>query len=195
MAKFHQDVSSIKCPTCTTCIKKFPGLNVGTHTTKCQRCSRDKHVPKLSSEANNMHPGAAPLQLQVITFIIAIQTLYIVFIFRDYHRQRKCLYLHSWSYTTFLMGSTATEGMLSTCHKRSLDLPASFQGYLLSLMSFLFGRKAKKTPIATLESKGQWYKGLCWLRENNKYYHNIDIDLAALNQLPDDGGWLPKLRK
>ena len=59
MVKFHQDVSSIKCPTCTTCMEKFSGLNVGTRTTKCQRCSRDKHVPKLYSEANNMHPGAA----------------------------------------------------------------------------------------------------------------------------------------
>ena len=28
---------------------------------------------------------------------------------------------------------------------------------------------------------------LMWLKENNKYYHNhsIDIDLAALNQLPE----------
>lgn len=31
---------------------------------------------------------------------------------------------------------------------------------------------------------------LLWLKANNKYYHSIDIDLAALNQLPDDGGWL-----
>ena len=26
MAKFHQDVSSIECPTCTTCMEKFPGF-------------------------------------------------------------------------------------------------------------------------------------------------------------------------
>ena len=29
---------------------------------------------------------------------------------------------------------------------------------------------------------------LLWLKENNKYYRTIDIDIAALNQLPDDGG-------
>ena len=29
---------------------------------------------------------------------------------------------------------------------------------------------------------------LMWLKENNKYYRSIDIDLAALNQLPEDGG-------
>ena len=28
---------------------------------------------------------------------------------------------------------------------------------------------------------------LRWLKDHNKYYRNIDIDLAALSQLPDDG--------
>ena len=32
-------------------------------------------------------------------------------------------------------------------------------------------------------------RALLWLKDNNKYYHNIDINLAALNQLPDDKGW------
>ena len=31
-------------------------------------------------------------------------------------------------------------------------------------------------------------RALLWLKANNKYYRSIDIDLAALNQLPDDGG-------
>ena len=31
-------------------------------------------------------------------------------------------------------------------------------------------------------------RALLWLKENNKYYHTIAIDIAALNQLPDDGG-------
>ena len=31
-------------------------------------------------------------------------------------------------------------------------------------------------------------RALMWLKRNNKYYHSIDIDVAALNQLPDDGG-------
>ena len=31
-------------------------------------------------------------------------------------------------------------------------------------------------------------RALMWLKRNNKYYQSIDIDVAALNQLPDDGG-------
>ncbi len=32
------------------------------------------------------------------------------------------------------------------------------------------------------------HNALLWLNQNNKYYRSIDIDLTALNQLPDDGG-------
>ena len=31
-------------------------------------------------------------------------------------------------------------------------------------------------------------RALLWLKQNNKYYANIKIDEAVLNQLPDDGG-------
>ncbi len=32
---------------------------------ECCRCSQDKHIPKLYSAQNNMHPGNIPPQLQV----------------------------------------------------------------------------------------------------------------------------------
>ena len=30
-------------------------------------------------------------------------------------------------------------------------------------------------------------RALQWLKRNNKYYRNIDIDVSVLSQLPDDG--------
>ena len=65
MAKFHQEMSTIETHSCSVCMEKFPGLKVGTRTSECLPCSRDKVVPKLYSAKNNMHPGTAPLQLQV----------------------------------------------------------------------------------------------------------------------------------
>ena len=45
------------------CSEGFPGLRL--HTDECQRCSRDKHIPKLYSSTNNMDPDPVPPQLQV----------------------------------------------------------------------------------------------------------------------------------
>ena len=64
MRSFHQEMASIQTPTCITCKEKFPGMQVNSHS-ECLRCYRDKHVPKLFSHANNMHPGQIPMELQV----------------------------------------------------------------------------------------------------------------------------------
>ena len=63
MSKFHADMASIEVFRCMTCSEAFPGLRL--HSRECQRCSRDKHIPKLYSSANNMDPGPVPPQLQV----------------------------------------------------------------------------------------------------------------------------------
>lgn len=63
MSKFHADLASIEVSRCTTCSEGFLGLRLHSH--ECQRCSRDKHIPKLYSSANNMDPGPVPPQLQV----------------------------------------------------------------------------------------------------------------------------------
>ena len=64
MRSFHQEMASIQTPTCITCKEKFPGMQVNSHS-ECLRCYRDKHVPKLFSHENNMHPGQIPMELQV----------------------------------------------------------------------------------------------------------------------------------
>ena len=33
---------------------------------ECVRCSRDKHIPKMYSAANNMNPGSLPPELMVV---------------------------------------------------------------------------------------------------------------------------------
>ena len=55
LKKFHLYFSSLEVPTCSTCLESFPGLRL-LGPTECVRCGRDKRVPKLFSEENNMHP-------------------------------------------------------------------------------------------------------------------------------------------
>ena len=64
LKKFHLYFSSLEVPTCSTSLESFPGLRL-LGPTECVRCGRDKRVPKLFSEENNMHPGCVPPQLQV----------------------------------------------------------------------------------------------------------------------------------
>ena len=64
MQSFHRDIAALSSPTCITCMESFPGMK-GTSKSECARCSRDKHTPKVFSEANNMNPGQVPPELQV----------------------------------------------------------------------------------------------------------------------------------
>ena len=65
LLNFHSSISSIEVPVCRTCLDGFPGLNISSD--ECSRCQRDtSYSPKLHSHANNMDPGDAPLQLQVL---------------------------------------------------------------------------------------------------------------------------------
>ena len=72
MCHFHQEISTIESPTYSTCMEKFPGMKVSVNGSECLRCTRDKHIPKLYSIGNNMHPGVVPSQLQVKLQIIIV---------------------------------------------------------------------------------------------------------------------------
>ena len=65
MDNFHREMSSIESPTCSVCLEKFPGMKMASQSAECQRCFRDKKVPKLYSTRNNMSPGTVPPELQV----------------------------------------------------------------------------------------------------------------------------------
>ena len=41
MLDFHLSISSIEVPTCTTCLEGFPGLNMCSGLSECNRCHRD----------------------------------------------------------------------------------------------------------------------------------------------------------
>ena len=67
MANFHDKIGTLQVSMCSTCSEKFPGMKVKStgRMLECVRCSHDRHVPKLYSSSNNMHPGLVPLELQV----------------------------------------------------------------------------------------------------------------------------------
>ena len=65
MRAFHRHLNALHSVTCTTCSEGFPSLKLHAQTSECVRCSKDKHMPKMYSAANNMDPGPVPPQLLV----------------------------------------------------------------------------------------------------------------------------------
>ena len=61
MSSFHADLKYQDVP--PACSEGFPRLCLYSH--ECQRCSRDKHIPKPYSSANNMDPGPVQPKPQV----------------------------------------------------------------------------------------------------------------------------------
>ena len=80
MRKFHEAISTIETPICSTCLEKFPGMRMSTKSAECDRCARDKQLPKLYSAANVMSPGSVPPELQVINFYNIVMILLINFV-------------------------------------------------------------------------------------------------------------------
>ena len=64
MASFHEKMRTVQVAMCSTCFEKFPGMQLRSASLlqECVRCSRDHHIPKLYSSANNR---AVPPELQV----------------------------------------------------------------------------------------------------------------------------------
>ena len=61
----HKEMASTESPMCSICLEKFLGTQMTNKSSECQRCYRDKKVPKLFSAENNMNPGSLPAELQV----------------------------------------------------------------------------------------------------------------------------------
>ena len=82
ISKFHAGMAALQMSTCVTCMERFPGMTVRATSagTECVRCNRDKHIPKVYSCDNNMHPGPVPQALlerfcdHLITYTLFIIT-------------------------------------------------------------------------------------------------------------------------
>ena len=86
MRAFHRHLNTLRSVTCTTCSEGFPSLKLHAQTSECVRCSKDMHMPKMYSAANNMDPGPVPPQLLVSSqsmdsthFLTATQIMLILY--------------------------------------------------------------------------------------------------------------------
>ena len=106
MRKLHANMATLDTPTCSTCSERFPGLHFHSKSNECLHCSRDKHIPKLYSSANNMNPDPIPPQL---------------------HISNTDTYMHShWCLNPLNATATLMSALISKCHTAELPLTRGF---------------------------------------------------------------------
>ena len=148
-------------------------LNSDSYT--CCRCKRDKRSPKLFSTENDKDPGPVPL-CTCREGLTQVEQMLIT---------RGCP----------VMCFYRKEGGQRGYKNHVLSFPQDIQDFLDSLpsyvsdLSFLVVRrmgqdnshrdfKVRRTRV---------YDALVWLRDNNRFYQDIHINMDAVSFLPEDG--------
>lgn len=170
--RFHSQLASLDTPKCTTCLEKFPGMNMASRSAECVRCSKDRTTPKRYSAANNMDPGPVPSQLQnltqveemLISAVLPIMTLY---------RLPQGQYGYS-GHVVNLPQDISSFARTLPRHPQDLDV-------------IVIRRESGQSHRDFRVRRSVVLRALQWLVANNTYYCNITINNEVLAQLPEDG--------
>ena len=174
MKHFHTTMNSFQHQQCITRKETWPTKQTLPFPNfQCLRCKRDKGNPKLFSQENDMDPGAVPLELQGLTEIeemLIARACPIMCVYRKHGGQR------------------GYKGHV-------LNLPQDIKGFLTKLpanvneLPYLIIRRhgAENTHRDCKVRREKVLQAITWLKENNPFYADIEIDYEALQRLPVDG--------
>ena len=175
MIQFQKKQDKWKHIKCTICSEMWPirfqSSQIETYT--CIRCQRDKSVPKLFSPQNDMDPGAVPQCLENLTQIeemLIARACPIMTVYRKHGGQR--------GYSGHV-----------------LNLPQNIQEFLDKLPTkvsalpilHITRRGASNTQAHFRVRRAKVLDALLWLKANNGFYQDIEIDFDNISALPVDG--------
>lgn len=174
MAKFQSKQEQWQHRKCTICNEQWPvrsRLNLQPYC--CLRCQRDKNTPKVLSKENDMDPREVPSCLEGMTQVeemLIARACPIMTVYRKHGGQR--------GYSGHV-----------------LNLPQNIQHFLNKLpprINELPILQIKRTGANNTEAhfrvrREKVLQALLWLKRNNKFYHNIEIDMDLISCLPLDG--------
>ena len=140
---------------------------------ECTRCHNDSKQPKLYSLENNMDPGVVPIELRGLTqveemLISAVMPL--MSVYRLPHGQ--------YGYNGHVINLPQNVSSIATKLPR---LPNDLDILIITKE----GQNASHKDFHVRRHKVQ--QALHWLKLQNKYYANIEIDESHICQLPIDG--------
>lgn len=173
--KFDSACTSIVWRDCGNCNTRFPDLKITKG--KCASCNRH---PFRWTARNNMDPGVVPPELIGLTPIecmLIARVNPVITIFRHLGNQHK----YRGNVINFPQN---IEEYTTVLPHLPADLP-----YIL-----IFHRSATPADITFTARADKVRAALYWLKRNNKWYHDIDINENNLSSLPGDGNITSMLR-
>ena len=174
MHSFHLDQERLEHRQCTTCKEAWPTRqNLTSETYTCHRCKRDKKSPKKFSAENDMDPGIVPEQLRGLTQVEEMLISRVCPIMRVYRKHG---------------GQRGYKGHV-------LNLPQDVQSFLNRLPS-----QVADLPVMVVRRHGaddthkdftvrrhRVLEALLWLKTNNPFFKDIEIDRQVIQSLPENG--------
>ena len=175
MNKFQKQIDKWNHKQCIFCLERWPVRmqhDSGCNYT-CLRCKRDKHVPKLFSAQNNKDPGPVPPELEGMTQVeemLIARACPIMSVFRKHGGQR------------------AFRGHV-------LNLPQSINDLIIHIpvsvdklpVLQVIRTGADNTQAQFRVRRSKVVNALLWLKLNNIFYRDIEIDHIQVAALPEDG--------
>ena len=172
MHSFHLDQERLQHRQCTTCKEAWlTRQNVASEVYICYRCKRDKKSPKKFTY--DMDPGIVPGQLKGLTQVEEMLISRVCPIMRIYRKHG---------------GQRGYKGHV-------LNLPQDVQSFLNRLPS-----QVADLPVLVVRRHGadethrdftvrrhRVLDAILWLKTNNPFFKDIEIDRAVINSLPENG--------
>ena len=174
MSKFHK---SLKYTTlqCTICKEAWPLKATKRSRTNyvSMRCTRDKKCPKAFSSENSLTPSKVPPQLQGLTQTEEMLIARALPIMRVYIKPG---------------GQRGYSGHCINLPQDIKELASSLPRYPKDIALIVVKVKGRNNTFKDVKvRKEKVQNALQWLIENNPHYAGVDMNLEALNSLPENG--------
>ena len=172
--KFHKSVK-FSISQCTICYEAWPLKSKPRSPDNyvCSRCSRDNKSTRKFSFENSMIPSPVPCELQDLTQVEEMLIARALPIMRVYIKPG---------------GQRGYSGHCINLPQNVKELATSLPRYPKELSVIIVKVKGRDNTFKDVTVRREKvHNALLWLIHNNPHYSELEINVAALNSLPENG--------
>jgi len=170
--KFEKELMNLKISFCSHCNEKYPDIDLENNNKMCNRCRLDKGEPKKFSARNGLDPGEQPQELKGLTPIEEMLIAKCSPIIKVYKLKG---------------GQLSYGGHVITFNQDVQQFVNSLPRHPSQLGVLIIRRSFNDSHCDFKVRRDRIIKALLWLKSNNIYYRDINIDLDTAALLPEDG--------
>ena len=170
LVRFHGEISKLHFSECDVCREAWPSMKVCVQgeLSICNRCQRDKGLPKLFSIEYNAIPGPVPECLARLSVVEEMLIAQIKPMMQTY-----ILPYGQYGYKGHVICLPQDVQSVATALPRT--------GRSVGVVVITGGHRDFRVRRAVV------LEALRWLIRNNRYYSNVTIDYDVVDALPEDG--------